>query len=95
MCMVRIEVLSVYSLSVKSALIKSSPSAAFPVDLNDPNVILEEISQINIMRKKKKKKTTTHNREHQGFTWFSLWPTSTGGDKEEVSLTNMESTKVV
>ena len=48
-------------------------------------------------RKKKKKaqKTITYKREHQGFTWFGLWPTSTGGDKEKVSLTNMENTKVV
>ena len=43
----------------------------------------------------KEKQTTTYKREHQGFTWFGLWPTSTGGDKEKVSLTNMESTKVV
>ena len=76
-------------------MIRSSPSAALPVDLNDPNVVLEEFSQINNMSEGKKKKTTTHKKEHQGFTWFGLWPTSTGGNKEKVSLTNMESTKVV
>ena len=83
-------------LSIKFALIRSSPSAALLVDLNDPNVVLEEFSQINNMsEEKKKKKTTTHKKEHQGFTWFGLWPTSTDGNKEKVSLTNMESTKVV
>ena len=72
---------------------RSSPSAALPVDLNDPNVVLEEFSQINNMSKgKKKKKKDNHTQE---FTWFGLWPTSTGGNKEKVSLTNMESTKVV
>ena len=75
-------------------MIKSSPLAALPVDLNDPNVVLEEFSQINNMSKEKKNRQP-HTREHQGFTWFGLWPTSTGDDKEKVSLTNMESTKVV
>ena len=50
---------------MKSALIRSSPLAAFLVDLNDPNVVLEEISQINIMREKKRKKNRQpHTREN-------------------------------
>ena len=41
-------------------------SAALPVDLNDPNVVLEEFSQINNMseKKKKKKKRQPHTREN-------------------------------
>ena len=31
-------------------------SAALPVDLNDPNVVLEEFSQINNMSEEKKKR---------------------------------------
>ena len=61
LCMVRI-VLWVYSLSVKSALIRSSPSAALPVDLNDPNVVLEEFSQINNMSEEKKIDNHTQER---------------------------------
>ena len=48
--------LRVYSLSIKFALIRSSPSAALLVDLNDPNVVLEEFSQINNMSEERKKK---------------------------------------
>ena len=45
-------------------MIRSSPSTALPVDLNDPNVVLEEFSQINNTSEGKKKKRQPHTRKN-------------------------------
>ena len=43
-------------------MIRSSPLAALPVDLNDPNGVLEEFSQINNMSEEKKIDNHTQER---------------------------------
>ena len=57
-------------------MIRSSPLAALPVDLNDPNGVLEEFSQINNMSEEKKKRqpNTRENTKDLRGSAFGLHP---------------------